>query len=257
VKRSGALDFEDVRKLRRDHAGGEKEILKGISLSVPAGELTVIVGPSGGGKSTLVRLVNRLEDPTSGRILIDGKDIAALDPLQLRRRVGMAAQKPFMFEGSVLENLQRPFLLRGEEPPSPESELLLENLDLCRLTAELLPQNARTLSLGQQQRVSLARTLATRPEILLLDEPTSALDRPTADRLAATLQEVCRKGNLAVLMVTHDLRLAERVAHHLAYLEEGLILEEGSADDLLNRPRTAELRRFLAEPEKEFLKPNP
>lgn len=251
MKRCGAaLAFEDVRKLRRDHAGREKEILKGVSLSVPAGELTVIVGPSGGGKSTLVRLVNRLEDPTSGRILIDGKDIAAIDPLQLRRRVGMAAQKPFMFEGSVLDNLHRPFLVRGEEPPSPESDFLRENLEICRLTADLLPQNARTLSLGQQQRVSLARTLATRPEILLLDEPTSALDRPTADRLAATLQEICRHGNLTVLMVTHDLRLAERVAHHLAYLEGGLILEEGSPADLLSRPRSGELRRFLAEPEK-------
>ena len=253
MKRSGAaLDFEDVRKVRRDHAGREKEILKGISLSAPSGELTVIVGPSGGGKSTLVRLVNRLEDPTSGRILIDGEDIAAFDPLQLRRRVGMAAQKPFMFEGSVLDNLQRPFLLRAEEPPPPGSDSLRENLEICRLTADLLPQNARTLSLGQQQRVSLARTLATMPEILLLDEPTSALDRPTADRLAATLQEICRRKNLTVLMVTHDLRLAERVADRLAYLEGGLILEEGSAADLLNRPRSEELRRFLAEPEKEF-----
>jgi putative ABC transport system ATP-binding protein len=88
------------------------------------------------------------------------------------------------------------------------------------------------------------------PEILLLDEPTSALDRPTADRLAATLQEICRRKNLTVLMVTHDLRLAERVADRLAYLEGGLILEEGSAADLLNRPRSEELRRFLAEPEK-------
>jgi putative ABC transport system ATP-binding protein len=122
MKQSGTgLDFEDVRKVRRDHAGREKEILKGISLAAPPGELTVIVGPSGGGKSTLVRLVNRLEDPTSGRILIDGEDIAAFDPLQLRRRVGMAAQKPFMFEGSVLDNLQRPFLLRGKSRHCPRA----------------------------------------------------------------------------------------------------------------------------------------
>jgi putative ABC transport system ATP-binding protein len=250
-----SLSIEEVRKLRR-HPGGEKrEILKGISLAVSAGKLTVIVGPSGGGKSTLIRLINRLEDPSAGRILLAGKDIADLDPLMLRRRVGMVAQKPFMFEGTVLANLRSPFLLRAEEPPAA-AELVLETLELCRLSSTLLEQNARTLSLGQQQRVSLARTLVTRPEVLLLDEPTSALDRPTADRLCATLLEICRRRNLTVLMVTHDLRLAGRVADRLAYLEEGRILEEGSPEDLLNRPCSEELRRFLAEPENEFSKPN-
>jgi putative ABC transport system ATP-binding protein len=103
--------------------------------------------------------------------------------------------------------------------------------------------------LGQQQRVALARTLITGPEVLLLDEPTSSLDRPTADRLAATLREICRSRRLTILMVTHDLRLAGRVADHLAYLEAGEILEEGRPEELLNHPRSESLRRFLAEPE--------
>lgn len=246
-----ALEIEAVDKVRRERSGRNREILKGLSLTVPAGELTVIVGPSGGGKSTLVRLVNRLEDPTAGRILLVGEDVAALDPLLLRRRVGMVPQKPYMFEGTVLDNLQRPFVLRGEAAPAAESGIVRESLELCRLPSALLSQEARTLSLGQQQRVSLARTLITRPEVLLLDEPTSALDRPTADRLASTLREVCRSRNLTVLMVTHDLRLAGRAADRLAYLEDGRIIETGSPAELLNRPRSEQLRRFLAEPETE------
>jgi putative ABC transport system ATP-binding protein len=249
VNTQPALAIEGVRKIRRTPDGRAVEVLCGLSLTVPSGELTAVVGPSGGGKSTLVRLLNRLEEPDDGRILLFGEPVTAVDPLVLRRRVGLVPQKPFMFEGDVLDNLQRPFLLRDEPPPAADSEALLSSLALCRLDAELLSRAARSLSLGQQQRVSLARTLLTGPEVLLLDEPTSALDRPTADRLAATLREICRSRRLTVLLVTHDLRLAGRVADRLAYLEAGTILEEGSAGELLNHPRSEALRRFLAEPE--------
>lgn len=246
---SAAFLVEAVRKSRHRPDGQTVAILRGLSMVVPNGELTVVVGPSGGGKSTLVRLLNRLEDPDSGRILLFGEDIGRLDPLALRRRVGLVSQKPFMFAGSVLDNLQIPFSLREEPPPAAASEALQTTVALCRLEAELLSREARSLSLGQQQRVALARTLLTGPDVLLLDEPTSALDRPTADRLAATLREICRSRRLTILMVTHDLRLTERVADHLAYLEGGEILEEGRPEELFNHPRTEQLRRFLAEPE--------
>jgi len=241
--------LEDVGMVRMNPKGEEVAILAGISFGARPGEITAIVGPSGGGKSTLVRLVNRLDEPTSGRIRLYGEDVSALDPLQLRRRVGMVLQKPFMFEGTVLVNLQRPFLYRNAPPPGAGSGEVLGALELARLSPELLERDARTLSLGQQQRVSLARALITGPQVLLLDEPTSALDRPTSDRLAATLQEICRSQRLVVILVTHDLRLAGRVADYLVYLEGGQILEEGKAEDLLTRPATAELVRFLAEPE--------
>jgi putative ABC transport system ATP-binding protein len=243
------MAVEGVWVLRPRREGGTAEILRGLSLTVRERELTAVVGPSGGGKSTLVRLLNRLEDPASGRILLFGEEVTAIDPLLLRRRVGVVPQKPFMFEGSVLDNLQRPFLLRGQPPPGVDDVGLSSALDLCRLPADLLPQPARSLSLGQQQRVSLARTLLTGPELLVLDEPTSALDRPTADRLAATLRDICRSRSLTVLMVTHDLRLAGRIADRLAFVEGGVVLEEGPAEQLLNRPRSEALRRFLAEPE--------
>jgi putative ABC transport system ATP-binding protein len=246
--RGASVRAENVRKVRRGSDGGEQEILRGLSFSAEAARLSVIVGPSGGGKSTLIRLVNRLEDPTSGRLLLDGEDLATIDPLRLRRRVGTVLQKPFMYEGTVQDNLRRPFLLRGENPPATDSDLFAGTLALCRLEQELLGREARSLSLGQQQRVSLARTLVTRPEVLLLDEPTSALDRPTGDRLAETFRNICRSEGITILMVTHDLRLAERVADRMAYLEGGRVIEEGDPRELLNRPQSDQLQRFLAEP---------
>lgn len=243
------LRLEGVRKSRPAPGGGCVEVLRGVTLEARSGKLTVIIGPSGGGKSTVVRLVNRLEDPDGGSILLDGADLLQTDPLSLRRRVALVAQKPFMFAGTVLENLQLPFFYRREDPPPGESPEIARVLSLCRLEGDLLCREARTLSVGQQQRVSLARALVTGPQLLLLDEPTSALDRPTGDRLGDTLREIARKEGMTVLMVTHDLRLAERIADRMAYLEGGYIHEEGTTEELLRRPRTEALRRFLFQPQ--------
>jgi len=223
-------------------------ILDGLTLRPAPNRITAVVGPSGCGKTTLIRLANRLEEPDAGRILLGGRDVRAFEPQELRRRVGLVGQLPFMFPGTVLDNLGKSFVLRRVSPPSAESELIRELLDICQLPNDLLTQDARRLSPGQQQRVSLARTLAAAPEVLLLDEPTSALDRPTADRLTATLREVARQRGLTVLMVTHDLRLAERCAERLAYLNEGRVLEEGETSDVLRNPRHESLRHFLREP---------
>ena len=242
--------LEGVGLVRTGRDGREKAILNSISFTARSGEVTAIVGPSGGGKSSLLRLINRLSDPTSGKVCLDGEDISRLDPLRLRRRVAMVPQKPFMFEGTVLANLQRPFTYRHEPLPGADSAEVRLSLELARLKPELIERDSRTLSLGEQQRVSLARALITNPGVLLLDEPTSALDRPTGDQLAATIHDICRSQRLAVIMVTHDLRLAERIADYLLYLEGGRIMEEGLAEELLSRPQSLELRRFLSEPEK-------
>lgn len=245
------LRAEQLHVIRHNREGAALPILHGISFTALPGEVTAIVGPSGSGKSTLIRLLNRMEDPTAGTIFLQDRPITAIDPLELRQRVGMMLQKPYMFEGSVLENLQRPFLYRRETPPAAGDERLAALLALVRLAPDLLQRDARSLSSGEQQRVNLARALITGPEALLLDEPTSALDRPTADRLGSTLHEICRSRRLTTIMVTHDLRLARRNADHLLYLEKGRILEDGPAGDLLARPRTDELRRFLDEPDGE------
>ena len=240
------LRSETVVLVRRNTINETVRILDAISFAAPPVKVTAIVGPSGSGKSSLIRLLNRMEEPSSGAIFLKDTPITAIDPLELRRRVAMVLQKPFMFEGTVLENLQRPFAYRREPPPAATDAALLELLELVRLPCDLLQRDARTLSIGEQQRVNLARALITRPEVLLLDEPTSALDRPTADRLGTTLHDISRTQQLTLIMVTHDLRLAERSADHLIYLEKGCILEQGAVQELLSNPRTTALQQFLA-----------
>ncbi len=242
------LQIEGLGKVRVNEQGQEIAVLRNVDLTLAAGQITVVIGPSGGGKSTLVRLLNRLEDPSSGEVLLNGSDIRLHDPLQLRRKVALVAQKPFVFEGTVLDNLQRPFLYRGGKPPTADDSHLLELLSLCQLSADWLQRDARSLSLGQQQRLCLARSLAMGPEVLLLDEPTSALDRPTVNSLADSLRTVCQKWQLAVLLVTHDLHLAKITADHLAYLEKGAISEQGLPADLFARPRSKALQNFLSIP---------
>lgn len=237
--------LDNIGVVRCGKDGREARILEEITFSARSGEITAIVGPSGGGKSSLIRLINRLSDPTSGTVSLAGQDIARLDPIRLRSQVAMVLQKPFMFQGTVLANLQRPFLYRSETLPVADSGEVQRVLELARLSPALLERDARTLSLGEQQRVNLARALITSPRVLLLDEPTSALDRPTADHLAATFREICHSQQLTVILVTHDLRLAEKIADYLFYLEGGRIREEGATAELLSRPHSEELRRFL------------
>ncbi|MBN1142480.1 MAG: amino acid ABC transporter ATP-binding protein [Deltaproteobacteria bacterium] len=231
----------DIRK------GVRKEILKGIDLCLGTGELWALVGPSGGGKTTLIRLFNRLEEPSAGRLLFHGVDLRELDPLDLRRRVMLVQQKSFMFSGTVLENLQRPFVIAGEQPPPAEDPRLLWAIEVCCLPASLVAEEARSLSAGQQQRVHLARGLLCRPQILILDEGTSALDRPTAEKLVFNLRRLCREEGMTLFMVSHDLALMEKVADQGLYLEDGLILEEGAAPAFFREPRNPQLARFLME----------
>lgn len=245
------LRCEGLGKVRADEHGREVAVLRDVDLSLAAGRIAVVIGPSGGGKSTLLRLLNRLEEPSSGRVLLNGRDIRQSDPLQLRRQVALMTQKPFAFAGTVLDNLQCPFRYQGSTPPSADDPQPQQLLALCQLSPDWLQRDARSLSLGQQQRLCLARSLATGPDVLLLDEPTSALDRPTVDSLAASLRAVCRQRRLAVLLVTHDLHLAQAVAGDLAYLEDGCLLEQGAACELLRRPRSAALQGFLAPPGRE------
>lgn len=242
------LQINGIGKTRVNEQGQEVVILHDIDLALVAGRITVVIGPSGGGKSTLIRLLNRLEDPSSGEVLLNGRNIHRYDPLLLRRKVALVAQKPFVFNGTVLDNLQRPFVFQGDTPPAADDSHLLELLALCQLSADFLQRDARSLSLGQQQRLCLARSLATGPEVLLLDEPTSALDRPTVNSLAHSLRMACHKWQLAVLLVTHDLHLAKIIADHLAYLEDGCISEQGLPADLLDQPRSKSLQGFLAPP---------
>lgn len=243
------LQLEEVSLIRPgDNGQGGRVVLEKLNLRLEQGRFSVIVGPSGGGKSSLLRLINRLEDPDSGRILFKARDIALEDPISLRRRIALVRQRPFMFPSTVAENLLQSAGYAGPETPAPPNPELRDIMDLCQLDASFLQRPARELSIGEQQRVSLGRCLMQKPELLLLDEPTSALDRPTVLRLASTLKEISRQSKISLLMVTHDLALAEKVAEDLVYLEAGRILEQGPSSRLLNNPATENLKKFLAEP---------
>lgn len=220
-------------------------LLEDVGFSLAAGELAALFGPSGGGKSTLLRLLVRLLEPSAGTLRFHGRALDEWDPRQLRRKIGLVRQQAQMFPGTVLDNLQLPFGWRRQAAPAADSEAVREVLGWSRLDPALLDRPADQLSVGQRQRVALARTLLQEPELLLLDEPTSALDRPTADQIGEALCRLTRQRNLAILLVSHDLRLVERLADRGLFLAEGRLVETGPVPQLLRQPQTTELQEFL------------
>jgi len=240
------LKAHEVVVSRPGEAGRLQRVLQETTLHVDTGEVLVIVGPSGGGKSTLLRLFNRLLEPDSGKILLAGNNIQTIDPPLLRARIPLVAQKPYLFSGTVRDNLQASAKLRRAELPDLNDPNLRELLELCQVNQSWIDRDARKLSIGQQQRICLARALLGPCQALLLDEPTSALDRPTADLLAQTFRELARLKNLAIIVVTHDLRLAEHCADRMALLLDGSVVEEGPAAQLLHNPTTDSARLFLS-----------
>lgn len=204
--------------------GPHGPLLVDVDGEVPPVGVTVVVGPSGAGKSTLLRLCNRLEVPSAGRVLMRGRDLAGLDPRRLRRRVGMVFQRPTPFPGTVRENL-------GVAEPGLDDEAAKRLLERAELKGDLLDRPADELSGGEAQRVCLARTLATDPEVLLMDEPTSALDpqaRGGLERLARDLVA----GGTPILWVTHDLHQMRRLADHVLVLVAGRLCHAGPPDRL-------------------------
>ena len=204
---------------------GEREVLAGIDLDIDAGGTTVLAGPSGSGKTTLLRLCNRLEVPTSGRVLFRGEDVATLDPLVHRRRVGMVFQRPTLFAGTVRDNLH------VARPGAADTELG-EALGRVGLASELLSATGDTLSGGEAQRACLARTLLTGPEVLLLDEPTSSLD-PAATRVLEHLVADLAAGGMSALWVSHDPAQARRIGDARVVLLDGRIVTGERAERYL------------------------
>lgn len=215
-------------------------ILSAVHAEIPASGITVVVGPSGAGKTTLLRLCNRLEVPSSGRVLFAGDDVAALDPLRLRRRVGMVFQRPTLFGGTVRDNL------RVAEPDATDADLV-SALEHAALDASFLNRPAQELSGGEAQRVCLARTLVTGPEALLMDEPTSALDQRPSRALERLARQLAGEG-IPVVWVTHRLEQMRRLADAVIVLVGGEVRFEGPVSTLADAADPA-VGEFLSEGE--------
>jgi putative ABC transport system ATP-binding protein len=203
---------------------GAATVLSQVSAHLPGGRCSAVTGASGSGKTTLLRLLNRLVDPTAGRVLLDGMVLAELDVLALRRRVGLVAQTPVLLTGSVLDEVRvgRPDLSAG---------LVTELLARVGLSQQFAARPTAALSSGEAQRLCLARSLAVDPEVLLLDEPTSALDGPSATIIAALVRDHVNRGGTVVL-VSHDPALIGGVAERVLELDQGRLIADGRPGDI-------------------------
>ncbi|RME60984.1 MAG: phosphate ABC transporter ATP-binding protein [Caldilineae bacterium] len=207
-----------------------KTLVDHISVTVERGDVLAVIGPSGAGKSSFLRLLNRLDEPTEGAVYLEGRDYRTIPPRELRRRVGMLMQAPFLFPGTVADNIRFGPLQRDELLPDAAIQALLERVHLPGYAT----RRVDNLSGGEAQRVSLARTLANRPDILLLDEPTSALDDATERDVEALVAEIIRDQALTCLLVTHKMEQAQRLANRAMLMEAGRLVAVGPIEEVLH-----------------------
>jgi ABC-type methionine transport system ATPase subunit len=210
-----------------------------VSLTVEAGEIVSIIGPSGAGKSTLLRAINRLVEPTAGEVLLDGVPTREMSPLRLRRRVGMVFQLPALFGETVEEAILYGARLAGKRADAGEV------LEMVGLEPSLAGRDPQSLSVGQQQRVSIARALALGPEVLLMDEPTSALDQAARQRVEDLIRDLKERLGLTIVVVSHALDQVERIADRVVLLLDGRSEGEWGREEFFTGRVGEKARRFM------------
>ncbi|ELK46222.1 ATP-binding cassette domain-containing protein [Halobacillus sp. BAB-2008] len=215
--------------------------LEDINFTMEKNEKVILFGPSGAGKSTLLFLLNRLSDPQKGEIYFKGEPIENYSITKLRKEVGLVLQSPNLFPGTVLDNIKYGPSLSGEWNDKEGKKLM----EYVQLPSSYLNRDVEQLSGGEMQRVSLARTLANSPDVLLLDEPTSALDYRTAEEIEEVLEELIHEHSLTMLMVTHNLSQARRLGDRGLFIADGHLQEDGPFPDMLDQPKTEKLSQFL------------
>jgi putative ABC transport system ATP-binding protein len=206
-----------------------KVLVEDATFELLAAETLAIVGPSGSGKTSLLRLLNRLDEPSSGRVYLDGLDYRQIVPRDLRRRVGMVMQRPYLFPGTVADNLRFGPRQRGEVLSDARIEELLTGVGLGGYAS----RDVANLSGGEAQRVSFARTLANSPEVLLLDEPTSALDEDSKGDVEKIILQIRHEQGIPCVLVTHDAAQAVRLAQRALVLDTGRIVRQGNIEEVL------------------------
>ena len=225
---------------------GKLEVLRGVDLRIARGEVVCVIGPSGSGKSTLLRCVNRLEEPTAGHILIDGEDITAdgCDIDAVRTRIGMVFQQFNLFPHLTVEDnltvAQRTVLHRSKDEAAATARRMLERVGL----EDKIDEYPSRLSGGQQQCAAIARALAMDPVMMLFDEVTSALDPELVGEVLAVMRGLAQDG-MTMMVVTHEMGFAHRVADRVLFIDEGVIVEQGAPDRVLDDPQQERTRRFL------------
>ena len=242
------IAFDDVSKIypSRDRAA-EVIALHDVKLEVPEGAIVGVIGKSGAGKSTLIRLVNGLERPTSGRVIVDGTDVTALDERglrQARRSIGMIFQHfNLLSSRTAFENVALPLEIAGLDKAAIAKcvEPLLGMVGL----SDKRDRYPAELSGGQKQRIGIARALATRPKVLLSDEATSALDPETTDQILALLKTINAELKLTILFITHEMMVVKKLADRVAVLEGGRIVEQGTTYEIFAHPRHETTQRFV------------
>ena len=224
-------------------------MLKGISFDIAAGEVIGIVGRSGSGKSTLTKLIQRLYAPERGRVLIDGMDLTLIDAASLRRQIGVVLQENVLFNRTLRENIAL------ADPGAPLEQVIQAAklagahefiLELPEAYDTLVGEHGSTLSGGQRQRIAIARALAVEPNLLICDEPTSALDVSVQAQILNLLAQLQRELGVAYLFITHNFGVVEYLAHDIAVMQAGRIVEAGPAEQILARPRHTYTQTLLA-----------
>lgn len=231
-----ALHFHHV-----NYSIGGVHILKNITGSFPKGKITTLVGPSGAGKTTLLKLCNGLISSTSGDIFIQDKLISSYEPIELRRHVGIALQNAPMITGNVYHNLALPMELQGKKLSEPDAIKILDDVGL---DVQFLHQKTNDLSGGQRQKVSIARTLINRSEILLLDEITSALDRTSLHEIEELIVKINRMYGTTIIWITHNLEQALSIGDYTWFMMNGQVIETGESD-LLKSPTNEFVKQFV------------
>ena len=235
------LELKDLHK-----SFGNLEVIKGIDLEIDKGDILVIIGPSGSGKSTVLRCINLLEEPTSGQIIFEGKDILknlrTID--KTREKIGMVFQNFNLFPNkTILDNITlAPMKVKGKtrEEAEKKAKELLERVGLLDKVDAYPVQ----LSGGQQQRIAIARALAMEPDMMLFDEPTSALDPEMVKEVLDVIKELAHEG-MTMAIVTHEMGFAKEVADRVIFVDGGKIVEDGSPEEVFNRPKSDRAKDFF------------
>ena len=237
------MEILQVRHLSKSF--GDHEVLKDIDFTVNKGDVTSILGASGSGKSTLLRCINLLETPSAGQIFYHGEDVSTMNPAQYRSHVGMVFQSFNLFANmSVLKNCMVGQMKVLKKSREEAEKTALYYLDKVGMTP-YIHAKPRHISGGQKQRVAIARALAMNPEVLLFDEPTSALDPEMVGEVLSVMQELAREG-MTMLVVTHEMAFARDVSSRVVFMNDGVICEEGTPQEIFENPRKQPTRDFLA-----------